>query len=875
MTAEYVQEGRMQSSQDHEDRWVPTVCGRCYAACGIRVRVKNGVAIKIEGIPESTQGSRGGICAKGLSGLQVLYDPNRLNVPLKRTNPEKGIFADPKWKEISWDEALNEIATRLKEVVSKDPKRLLWQGTTVRPSYIMGNIYPILQVLGKPNYYLGGGGLHCGQGAHGIAGLVHGSWSIVPDFRYCNYAIYFGANKGGGSGHSAAATIRLAAEARARGMKLVVFDPVRIGASGKATEWHPIIPGTDGAVALAMCNVILNELSIFDDAYLKARTNGPYLIGPDGRYVRDKETGKPYVWDTADGKAKSYDDSTIQDLALEGVFEIGGSKVQTVFRLVRNHLKEYSCEKAAQISGVPEKKIRSTAVEFAKAASVGSTIVIDGHVLPYRPVSAVIFRGGEGHENSYHTCAAVCLLNQIVGAADVPGGTLGWTPVSFGLPETGKPAMHISTGKDGMLEVDRFGSTFGLRRPGPWPPREPACHGDPALHDLFPLSLHTPMYASGDQEEIWKKIGWNGGVEMLISWGANTIMNVGNRDTVAETLKKIPFIVVSELYSTELAEGFADILLPDTCYLEESDWLQGSGLAFSFPYGLDDWAYHILQPVVKPKQSRRNFIDVMWDIVERIGKWEELTEIFNRTYDLSEEYKFKKGEKFTRLDLCDRAVKSVFGSDHDWEWFKKNGHIRWPKRVEEAYWRAFTDCRVPIYLEHLLDIGEKAKPLFQKVNLDVDMDQYKALISWTPCSIHRVPNPEYDIYCFSYRDVLHTGSHTMEQPWLDEVSDMNPYTYNIVMNVHTAGEKGLKDGDTVVLESVKGREVTGRLKVMEGIHRHVAGIAACTGHWGKGMPIARGKGTNFDILLEVDLKHMDPVCLNMETAVRVKIRKKV
>ena len=70
-----------------EDMWIPTVCGRCYCQCAIRVRRINGVAVKIEGIPESSMGSGGGICAKGAAGLQVLYDPNRLNYPLRRTNP--------------------------------------------------------------------------------------------------------------------------------------------------------------------------------------------------------------------------------------------------------------------------------------------------------------------------------------------------------------------------------------------------------------------------------------------------------------------------------------------------------------------------------------------------------------------------------------------------------------------------------------------------------------------------------------------------------------------------------------------------------------------------------------------------------------------
>jgi molybdopterin-containing oxidoreductase family molybdopterin binding subunit len=667
--------------------------------------------------------------------------------------------------------------------------------------------------------------------------------------------------------------IRLAAEARARGMKFVVFDPLCIGSSGKAKEWIPIIPGTDGAVALSMCNVILNDLEKWDEEYIKLKTNGPYLIGPDQRYMRDQESGEPLVWDAVEGKAKAHNDPSVHDFALEGEYGIDGIKCETAFQAMREHIKKYTPEMASQVSGVSPEKIRRIASEFAEAARIGSKIAIDGHELPFRPVSAVLFRGGEGHENSYHTCAAVCLLNQIMGAADVPGGTLGWTPVSFGFPETGKPDMHIGRGKDGMLTVDRFGSTFGLRRQGPWPPREPEFHGDPSLHDIFVHALHSPIFASRDQEEIWKKIGWDGKIEMMISWGANTIMSVGNNKTVADTLKKIPFIVVSELYSTELAEGFADILLPDTCYLEESDWLQGSGLAFNFPFGLDDWAYHILQTVVEPQHERRNFIDVMWELVDRIGKWDEFVEVLNRTYDFDDEYKLEPGERITRAELANRMLMGFFGPSHDWKWFERHGFITWPKKVEEAYWRWFNNCRVPIYLEHLVDIGEKTKGIIEKLKLPIDISQYTPLISWTPCSIHKIDDPNYDLYCFSYRDILHTGSHTMEQPWLDEASRMNPYTYNIVMHVDTAKRKGLREDDIIELESFDRRKVKGRLKVMKGIHEQAVGIAACSGHWAKGMPIAKGKGTNFDILLEIDLKHCDPICLNLETAVRVKAEK--
>ena len=94
----------------------------------------------------------------------------------------------------------------------------------------------------------GGGGLHCGKAAHSAFGIVHSSWSIVPDFKYCNYAIYFGSSKGVASGHSAMFAARYAAEARTRGLKVVSFDPMCNFSGGKATEWVPIIPGTDGMV---------------------------------------------------------------------------------------------------------------------------------------------------------------------------------------------------------------------------------------------------------------------------------------------------------------------------------------------------------------------------------------------------------------------------------------------------------------------------------------------------------------------------------------------------------------------------------------------------------------------------------------------------
>jgi len=113
----------------------------------------------------------------------------------------------------------------------------------------------------------------------------------------------------------------------------------------------------------------------------------------------------------------------------------------------------------------------------------------------------------------------------------------------------------------------------------------------------------------------------------------------------------------------------------------------------------------------------------------------------------------------------------------------------------------------------------------------------------------------------------------MENPYLDEASQMNPQIYNIVINTDTAKKKGFKDGDIVTIESNYGRKTTGPLKLTECVHPQCIGIATTAGHWVKGQPIAYGKGVHFNVLMELDLEHSDPVCLSVETAAKVKVYK--
>ncbi|MBI4296621.1 MAG: molybdopterin-binding protein, partial [Chloroflexi bacterium] len=404
---------------------------------------------------------------------------------------------------------------------------------------------------------------------------------------------------------------------------------------------------------------------------------------------------------------------------------------------------------------------------------------------------------------------------------------------------------------------------------GPWPVRVP--ERIRTASDLVPFASANVIYAGNDRDEFMGKAGLPHQYDMWVALGSNVPMSVANGEIIAKILKNVPFGVLFELFSNELAEGFADIVLPDVCYLE--NYAFDSFVPFLCqPFGTDPWAYHIGQPIVEPVGQRRNSVDVAWEIVDRLGMRAKLNESLNRLHGLEGEYSLKPDEKVTLEELADRVVKQWFGPEHDWEWLKEHGFISWPKKVEEAYWRYFLDARTPIYLEYMVEIKDKVQKTMKEAGIDYDFTQYTPFISWTPSWIHG-DNAEHDLYCYSYRDVLHTGSFTMEQPWLDEASRMNPYTYNITMNADTAKKKGLKDWDLVEVESVAGRKVRGRLKVMEGHHPRTMAIACTSGHWAKGMPIARGKGTNFDQLLEFDLQHIDPLNLGLEICVRVKVSK--
>jgi len=256
-----------------EENWMVTSCLNCQARCAIRVRVVNGKAVKITGNPLSKV-SDGKICPRGHIGLQVLYDPGRINTPLKRTNNEKGNGIDPQWVSITWDQALGEITNRLNKLREKgEPnKLLLFYGLNTISSQDM--ISRFAEAFGTPNL-ISGDGLDSETEKSGNW-MADGHYAHTAyDLDHTNYVLAFGADMVESSKPLSRFLRKWGKIRREKPnrTKIVVINPRYSVTAAKADEWVPVRPGTEGALAMAVAHVIMSE-GLFNKTFIKDWTVG-------------------------------------------------------------------------------------------------------------------------------------------------------------------------------------------------------------------------------------------------------------------------------------------------------------------------------------------------------------------------------------------------------------------------------------------------------------------------------------------------------------------------------------------------------------------------------------------------------------------------
>jgi anaerobic selenocysteine-containing dehydrogenase len=272
-----------------KEELIPTTCSACVNFCGIKVKVVDGVIRAVYPDENRADIFNKGLCPKGVVAPLYVYNPYRIKAPLKRTNPEKGPGVDPKWVEISWDEAFNIITERLKKIMDEDPRKFIWQHG--HGKYLIQDKFPkaFAKAFGTPNV------VHrttiCEAARHVADELTWGYHGILPDLEYTRLLINFGANYTEAEQWARWLDHALM-DAKERGMKLIVVEPRLSNLAAKADEWVPIRPGKDVVFLLAMANVLINE-GYIDEDFLINYTNAPYLVGEDGKILRDtKNIGK-------------------------------------------------------------------------------------------------------------------------------------------------------------------------------------------------------------------------------------------------------------------------------------------------------------------------------------------------------------------------------------------------------------------------------------------------------------------------------------------------------------------------------------------------------------------------------------------------------
>ena len=245
-----------------ERKAIPINCHVCNIQDGAIAFVENGRVVKLEGNPEHVS-TRGRLCAKGNSGMWYSYDPDRILFPLKRV----GARGEGKWKRITWDEALTEVAQKLDAALKEDPNTIMVKKGRDRTGGTWGRFMNTLGSATVVNH------TSVCESSKKIG--MEPTWGPdieTPDFANAKYVLNFGSNILEAAYFHNPLSQRVTEGRVDNHMKIVTFDVRLSNTAGFSDEWIPVFPGTDGAVALAMGHVILRD-DLQDSDFINTWTN--------------------------------------------------------------------------------------------------------------------------------------------------------------------------------------------------------------------------------------------------------------------------------------------------------------------------------------------------------------------------------------------------------------------------------------------------------------------------------------------------------------------------------------------------------------------------------------------------------------------------
>ena len=611
-----------------------TTCYMCACRCGIKVHLKDGRIRYIDG-NRAHPVNRGVICAKGSAGIKQHYSPARLSKPLLRVG-ERGAG---EFREIEWDEALALAAQWLGDVRARNPDELAFFTGRDQSQALTGWW---AQQFGTINYAAHGGFCSVNMAAAGMYTLGGSFWEFgEPDWDLTKYLMLWGVAEDHDSNPIKLGLSKL----KARGAKIVAINPVRSGYGAIADEWVPINPGTDGLLAGAFIHVLLANDRV-DLDFLVRYTNAHHLViddpgaADDGLVARDAGghalcAARPSARHPAASRVDDVDyiiaraeDADVSPLVVGRYRLFDGREAVPAFqRLAERYLADdYAPEAVAARCGVDAATIRRLAGELATTAFDQAITLdqpwTDAHgrehaTMTGRPVAMHAMRGISAHANGFHTCRTLHVLQMLLGAIDTPGSFRYQPPYPKPAPPPNRPGKQRRD--NGALD----GAPLGFVQ-------SPAdllvdAHGQPRRIDKaysweHPLAAHGLMHSvirnawAGDPYRIdtllmfMANMGWNSAMNT-----SETRRMLCDRDATTGEYR-IPHIIYADAYSSETV-AFADLVLPDTTYLERHDCISLLDRPIS---DADCAADAIRQPVVAPDRDVRPFQDVLLDLGARL-----------------------------------------------------------------------------------------------------------------------------------------------------------------------------------------------------------------------------------------------------------------
>ena len=900
-------------------RKVPTYCYQC--VCGpdlLKVVVKDGVPIAVEPNFDAKDfhPAEGRVCVKAYGLIQKTYNPHRVKGPLRRTNPRKGLDQDPGWERISWDEALDFLAERLRMVRGKGlldeegyPRLAITLGGAGTPHAYMGSFNAFMAAWGPIDFSFGSGqGIKCYHTEHLFGEYWHRAFIVAADIPRCRLVISFGHNANAADGVSG---VWRKSNARARGLKWIQVEPHLSVTAATADEWIPIRPKTDAAFLYGMLHTVLHEMNwrnVCDVEFLKWMTASPYLVGPRGYYLRDPGSGKPLIWDEVDGRAKPFDDKGLISPALEGKYvvenavEVGPDGETTLyenieakpsFSIVREETKEYSADWASKICDVSASSIRRLAKEFVETASVGSVTTVEGVEMPWRPVAILLGKTVANGWGAYQAVWARTFLQSLVGGLEVPGSILGVT-IRLNRPHYDRWA-SVRVGEDGFMA-----QLLNPTSRNTWTAKP---HVRNAYKTLSPLVLdsswsnalgatHLAWLFLLERPRNWPAVTYP---DVWIVYRANPMVSHWDPDTLAKAISGFPFMV-SFGYTLDETSWFADLILPESTDLESLQLYRIGGTSYQDQF----WEYvgvALRQPVVKPVYDTMDMTDIVTELSDRVGLLREYNTAINNgalgfrlktplyDYSLDPERKYRSEEIWDRVCRAATMTLSNGREEHGLDWFREHGF--YVVKVSKLTWYLHPIMRAKKlryelpYQERVMRVGQELGRRLHEKGIDwwdEQLKEYEAVPKW-----HDFPkiweklienagkNPEeYPFWLTTARSMQFAWGANVSVPLLGDVAKLLKEHRGLVMNTETGRRMGLKDGDEVWVESAYGR-VKARVVLRPGIRPDTLLAVQQFGHWL--MPVAKDYGLpNMNRLVPLSLTTTDGTGSGSDV-IRVKVAK--